>query len=188
MSKPAFVGRFLLLFALLIVLGWATDATARYAALLRATTGTVSPMLTGWWIEPRTDKLGKTETWFHRGDDEMKLLLSLDALALGLLPLFSLLGATPGLGWRRLAFAASAGAASLFALDALILLLYPALVSGTAASDIAGFFLGILTFVGGPIILWFVFTFDRLRDVWRFPGQVAVTRPVQRGKAGKRSR
>lgn len=189
MSKPAFVGRFLALFALLILLGWATDASARYAALLRTATGAVSPVLNGWWIDTRVDKAGKTETWFHRGEDELKLLLSLEALALGLLPLFSLLGATPGLGWKRLTIGAVAGAASLFALDALILLLYPTLVTRSAATDIAGFFLGILTFVGGPIILWFVFTFDRLRDVWRFPGQAPLPRREERGrKTGGRPR
>ena len=187
MSKPAFVGRFLVLFALLIVLGWATDAPARYAAMLRTATGAVSPLLNGWWIETRVDKVGKTETWFHRGDEELKLLLSLEALALGLLPLFALLGATPGLGWKRLAFAAAAGGGSLFALDALILLLYPALVSGTAATELAGFFLGILTFVGGPIILWFVLTFDALRGVWRVPGHAPPVREESGRKTPPRS-
>ena len=30
-----------------------------------------------------------------------------------------------------------------------------------------GTFLGLLTFVGGPVILWFVLTFRQLQAVWR---------------------
>ena len=56
----------------------------------------------------------------------------------------------------------------LFALDLMILLVYPFLVgSPNALTDIAGTFLGLLTFVGGPVILWFALTFRELRDVWR---------------------
>ena len=178
MSKPAFVGRFLAIFALLIVAGWATQATSRYASMLRTTVAAVSPVVTGWWIETRDDG-GKPQVWFRRSgvggtdeaqqDRQLKLLLSLDALALGLLPLLSLFGATPGLGWKRLLGGAAIGVLALFALDSLVLLLYPALVSGGALPDIAGTFLGILTFVGGPVILWFVLTFDRMRGVWRLP-------------------
>jgi hypothetical protein len=170
MSKPAFVGRFLLIFALLIVVGWATDAPRRYAAALRAPAGALSPVLTGRWIETRTDSSGKSETWFRRGEDEpLKLLLSLEALALGMLPLLSLFGATPRLGWKRLATRAALAVLGLFALDIIVLLLYPTLVRRGAVNDIAGTFLGLLTFVGGPVILWFVLTFDQLRGVWRFP-------------------
>src|SRR5262249_13164502 len=88
MSKPAFVGRFLAIFALLIFAGWATEAPARYAGLLRTTVAGVSPVLTGWWIETRDDGSGRLQTWFRRGgtgggeeaqrDRELKLLLSLD--------------------------------------------------------------------------------------------------------------
>jgi hypothetical protein len=199
MSKPAFVGRFLAIFALLIVAGWATQAPSRYAAMLRTSVAAASPVLTGWWIETRDDG-GRIETWFRRGgtggtdeaqrDHELKLLLSLDALALGLLPLLSLLGATPGLGWKRLVACAAIGVGALFALDALVLLLYPALVSGGALPDIAGTFLGILTFVGGPVILWFVLTFDRMRGVWRLPVAPSADRPERTlgTRAGKSPR
>ena len=85
-----------------------------------------------------------------------------------MLPLLSLLGATPGLGAGAIALRALAGIAGLFALDLLILLLYPFLVgSPNAFTDIIGTFLGLLTFVGGPVILWFVLTFKQLRPVWR---------------------
>lgn len=181
MSKPAFVGRFLAVFALLIVLGWATDAPHRYARLLERTAALVTPVTSGWWIEAR-GRYSTREVFFRRGEQELKLLLSLDALALGLLPLLSLFGATPGMGWKRLLPRALAGIAGLFALDLLILILYPYLVSQTAAADILGTFLGILTFVGGPVILWFLLTFDHLGTVWKLDVEPAAPREKPKGK------
>jgi hypothetical protein len=172
MSKPAFVGRFLVVFAALIVLGWATDGPRRYAAALRITASAITPAVSGWWIESRPVGI-KDEVFFRHGEQELKLLLSLEALALGLLPLLSLFGATPRLGWKRMATRAAIGVAGLFLLDLLILVLYPYLVSQTDVADALGTFLGILTFVGGPVILWFALTFDRLRGVWGLEGPQA---------------
>ncbi len=178
MSKLAFIGRFLALFALLILLGWFARAPARYAGALHATANVIAPATSGWWLETRSDQGGTGQLWLRRGEQEMRMLLSLEALALSLLPFLALLGATPGLGWRQLLIRAAIGCAGLFALDLLVLLLYPVLVpSPTAAptttarvaealTDISGTFLGLLTFVGGPVILWFALTFDRLRGVW----------------------
>jgi hypothetical protein len=176
MNKLAFVGRFLGVFALLIVLGWASGAPHRYATALRVTTTALSPVTNGWWLETRTNAAGKEEMRFRRGETELKVLLSLDALALGLLPLLSLIAATPGLGARRLATACALGVAGLFGLDVLVLLLYPYLVSQpNAFTDIVGTFLGLLTFVGGPVILWFLLTFDRLRAVWHLDSEATGT-------------
>ncbi len=167
MSKLAFIGRFLALFALLILLGWFARAPARYAGALHATANLIAPATTGWWLETRNAQGGTGQLWLRRGEQEMRMLLSLEALALSLLPFLALLGATPGLGWRQLLIRAAIGCASLFALDLLVLLLYPSLVSNpNALTDISGTFLGLLTFVGGPVILWFALTFDRLHDVW----------------------
>lgn len=168
-SKLVFVARFLAVFALLIVLGWLTGAPTRYASALRIGASVTSPLANGWSLEERaTAANGRQEIWFRRGTDEMRLQLSLDALALGLLPLLSLLGATPGLGIGRLAACAAAGVAALYLLNLLVLLLYPFLVgSPNAFTDIVGTFLGLLTFVGGPVILWFALTFRQLRTVWR---------------------
>lgn len=167
-AKAAFVARFLAAFAVLIAAGWLTSAPARYAALLREAAALTSPLANGWSLEQRPAPPGKQAIYFRRGSEEMRLQISLEALALGLLPLFSLLGATPGLTPRRLAARAAAGAAALFALDLLVLLLYPVLVGWpNAVTDIAGTFLGMLTFVGGPVILWFALTYSELGDVWR---------------------
>jgi hypothetical protein len=167
-SKAAFIVRFLGVFALLILVGWLTGASPRYAAALRAVASITSPLANGWSLDDRGRTAGRQELWFRRGNDELRLALSLDALALGLLPLLALLAATPGLGPARLAARAAVGAAALFVLDLLVLLLYPYLVgSPNAVTEIAGTFLGLLTFVGGPVILWFVLTYRQLRAVWQ---------------------
>jgi hypothetical protein len=167
-SKVLFVARFLGVFALLIVLGWLTNAPARYASALQAAAAITSPLANGWSIEERPRQAGRQEIYFRRGNDQLRLGLGLEALALSMLPLLSLLGATPGLGAGAIAVRALAGIAGLFALDLLILLLYPFLVgSPNAFTDIMGTFLGLLTFVGGPVILWFALTFKQLRPVWR---------------------
>jgi hypothetical protein len=166
-SKLAFVGRFLAVFAVLIVLGWTTDAPKRYAHALRVVASVVSPLANGWSLEQRAST-GRQEIWFRRGNEQLRLGLGLEALALGLLPMLSLLGATPRLGLARLALCAAAGVAGLFLLDLVVLLLYPFLVgSPNAVTDIVGTFLGLLTFVGGPVILWFALTFRDMRGVWR---------------------
>lgn len=168
-GRGAFVLRFLLLFAALALLGYASGAPRAYARALRLAGSATSPLVNGWTLEDRTTAASiRQEIFFRRGNDQMPLALGLEQLALGLLPLLALLGATPGLGPRALARRAAIGAAALFALDLLVLLVYPWLVgTPNAVTDIAGTFLGLLTFVGAPVILWFALTYDQLRGVWR---------------------
>ena len=167
-GRGGFVARFLLIFAVLATLGWLTRAPHAYAILLRVAGSVTCPLVNGWTLEDRTQPGGRQEIFFRRGNDELRLALGLDQLALGLLPLLALLGATPGLGAHRLASRAAIGVAALFALDLLIVLAYPWLVgSPNALTDIVGTFLGLLTFVGGPVILWFVLTYEQLRGVWQ---------------------
>jgi hypothetical protein len=167
-ARLAFVARFLVLFALLIVIGWYTQAPAGYARVLRLAGSATSPLVNGWSLEQRDESDGHQQIWFRRGNQELRLALGLEHLALGLLPFLSLVGATPGLGVIGLARRAVLGAAGLFGLDLFILLLYPWLVgSPNALTDIVGTFLGLLTFVGGPVILWFALTYTQLRHVWR---------------------
>jgi hypothetical protein len=177
-NKLLFVVRFLAVFAVLAIAGWLSDAPARYASALRVAASITSPLANGWTLEQRPSP-GTQEIWFRRGNDQLRLGLSLEALALGLLPLLSLLGATPRLEPARRAACAAIGIAALFLLDLLVLLLYPFLVPSpnaptglwntvsNATTDIIGTFLGLLTFVGGPVIVWFVLTFRQLRGVWR---------------------
>jgi hypothetical protein len=172
MNRTAFVARFLVLFAVLTIGGWALDAPARYATILAGAAGVTSPVATGWWLEPRPGAAGGTGLWYRSGEQGIPLQLSLEALALGFLPLLALLGATPGIATRRALGGVALGVAGLFLLDLLVLVLYPLLVSRpNPLTDIAGGFLGLLTFVGGPVILWFVLTYDRMQSVWRLGGR-----------------
>jgi hypothetical protein len=167
MARGGFVGRFLLLFALLVAAGWLTNAPRAYATVLRVAASATSPLVNGWTLEDRSTEGGRQEIYYRNGNDQLRLALSLGQLALGLLPLLALLGATPGLGPRRFAIRAAIGIGALFALDLLVVLVYPWLVGNpNAFTDIAGTFLGLLTFVGGPVILWFALTYEQLRGVW----------------------
>lgn len=167
MNKSAFILRFLGVFAVLIVIGATVNAPSYYGRALATATRITSPAINGWWLEERPATSG-SKLWFRAGTAELRLLLSLESLSLGLLPFFALLGATPGLKLRRLLTAAAIGALAFFLLDLVVVLLYPLLVTRpNAVTDITGTFLGLLTFVGAPIILWFALTFDRLRGVWR---------------------
>lgn len=167
MNKSAFVLRFLAMFALLIVIGAALDGPAYYARALTGAARVISPTVTGWWLEERPSATGP-RLWFRAGNKELRLLLSLESLSLGLIPFLALLSATPGLAIRRWLSAAAIGSLAFFLLDLVVVLIYPALVTQpNALTDITGTFLGLLTFVGAPIILWFALTFDRLRNVWR---------------------
>ena len=177
-GRLRFVARFLAVFALLLVAGWLTDAPKHYAALLRGSASIASPLANGWSLEARNPTAtGRQELWFRRGSDQLRLAISLETLALGLLPLLALLAATPRLGLRRFLSRGALGCAGMFGLDLLVLLLYPLLVGASdpqhahsvarATADIVGTFLGLLTFVGGPVILWFVLTLPQLRTTWR---------------------
>jgi hypothetical protein len=167
-SRLIFVGRFLAIFALLAYAGYLTNAPQAYAAAVAAAATVTSPIANGWTFERRDESAGRQQLWFRRGNDQLRFGISLEALALGLLPLLALLGATPRLGPAQLAARTALGIAGLFLLDLLVVLIYPWLVGNpTAVTDIVGTFLGLLTFVGGPVILWFVLTYRELRTIWR---------------------
>jgi hypothetical protein len=84
--------------------------------------------------------------------------------AVGLVPLWALLVATPGLGPRRRIGLVAAGTALCFLLHTLIVVLFPLLVFYTNAfTDVIGTFLGLVVFVGAPVIIWFGLTFRQLQ-------------------------
>lgn len=172
MSVSRFVAVFLTAFAVLVATGGALGFPRGYALALRCAAGIAGPVVGGWWIEERPGPQG-TEVWLRRSTHEVRFALSLDKFALGFYPLLSLLLATPGLSRRRLAARVVGTATALFLLDLAVVLTYPWLVVPGALADIAGFFLGLLTFVGGPVILWFAATFGELQHVWKLSGPVA---------------
>jgi len=56
------------------------------------------------------------------------------------------------------------GTATLLLVDALIVALFPLLVFyKNAFTDVIGTFLGLIAFVGAPVIIWFGLTFRELR-------------------------
>ena len=165
--KFAFVARFLVVFAVLTVLGAATQFPSSYASALEAIGNVTSPALSGWTFERDLTEVPRRQLRFRRGTESMIFQLSLEALALGLLPFLSLMGATPGMTLLERLRAISMGIAGLFVLDLIVLLAYPWMVRNpNAVKDITGTFLGLLTFVGGPVILWFALTYKHLRSVW----------------------
>ncbi len=165
--KTRFLLRFLLVFAILIPLAAATRLPRFYSSALAATATALSPALSGWTLR-RDDAKDPPQLRFRRGAESLPFELSLDAMALGLLPLLSLIAATPGIRWRPRVAAALIGIAGLFLLHLAVVTAYPWMVRNpNAIKDISGTFLGLLTFVGGPVILWFALTYKSLRQVWR---------------------
>lgn len=165
-NKWVFVAKFLIVFAALTILGAVADIPRRYATVLARSAALLTPLTSGWSLEERHSG-GKTRLWFRRGGEQMVLALSLEAMALSLLPLLSLIGATTAPTWSWRLRVIALGVIGLFALDLLVLLLYPALVVDSAISNIGGTFLGMLTFVGAPVILWFALTYPQMRPTWR---------------------
>jgi len=88
-----------------------------------------------------------------------------DALSIGVVPVVALLAATPGLRWRRRLGLMGAGGLLCFAVDTLIVALFPLLVFyKNAFTDVVGTFLGLIAFVGAPVIIWFALTFRELQE------------------------
>lgn len=166
MKKARFLCAFLLAFALLLVVWRWTDGSRWYTHGLLAAASVLGPTLHGWVLE--TDPRGQNSpTWVH-GDKQVHVSIQFDALAVGVVPALALLVATPGLGMRRRAALVVIGAALCFAIDTLIVALFPILVFyKNPFTDVLGTFLGLIAFVGAPVIIWFALTFGQLRQFLR---------------------
>lgn len=169
--KTRFLVRFLIVFAVLVPAGARTGFPRIYASSLASAGAAVAPACNGWLLE-RNPSSGASGLRYRRGSELLPMQINLEALALGVVLLLSLVGATPAVPLRRRARAILLGAGGMFSLHLLVLIAYPWMVHNpNAIKDVAGTFLGLLTFVGGPVILWFVLTYDNLADVWRLgPG------------------
>jgi len=164
--KWRFAAKFSLTFATLSVLWWAVDAPARYRSAALATTQLVSPIVNGWWLD--YDQPGMSEPVMYRsGETRLPMLLQLPALSMGLMPLLSLIVATPGLGVRRTAITAALGIVLYFLVDVVVVLSYPIIMNHpNALKDTLGVFTGLLAFAVAPLGLWFVLTYPVLRSLW----------------------
>ena len=164
MRKVRFLLSCLLVFGALLVVWKLTQASRWYTDGMLALAGVIGPTLHGWVLEPNPEGEGPP-TW-ARGTKRVDLTIQFDALAVGLVPLLALLAATPGLGVRRRAVLMVIGAALNCFVDGLILALFPLLVFyKNAFTDVIGTFLGLIAFVGAPVIIWFTLTFHQLQQM-----------------------
>jgi hypothetical protein len=162
LKKGQFFGTFVVVFALLLVLWEWTDAARWYTDGLLAVAGVVGPALHGWVLE--TDTQAAARPVWVRGGERVQAALQFDALSVSLTLAVTLLAATPGLAWRRRAVLLAVGALLCFAVDVLIVVLFPLLVYyKNPFTDVIGTYLGLLAFVGAPVIIWFALTFHELQ-------------------------
>ena len=162
MKKGRFLGLFLVAFAAFLVVWRLTDAARYYTSGLLRFAGLLGPMLHGWILEFADPSHG-APTWVH-GSERVQAAIQFDALAVGVVPVLALLAATPGLRWRRRVGLMGVGALLCFAIDTLIVALFPLLVFyKNAFTDVIGTFLGLIAFVGAPVIIWFALTFRELQ-------------------------
>lgn len=164
--KRRFALTFLTSFAVLLVVWWWLDVAALYRlAVLRAVQW-ISPVVNGWRLAiDQPNPLG--DAVFRSGPRQLAMLLQLPALSMGLVPLLSLVVATPGLGAWSAALRAAAGAAFYYLLDVAVILAYPWIMDRpNVVKDTLGVFSGLLAFVVAPLGIWFVVTYSALRPLW----------------------
>ena len=159
--------KFLIAFALLLVLwSWINFAHLYRNAVLIAVQR-VSPMVNGWWLEfDKPNVVG--DVVFRFGNRQLAMLVQLPALSMGLVPLLSLIVATPGLRVRQLALRGLIAAALYFLIDIAVVLVYPLIMDQpNVFKDTMGVFTGLMAFVVAPLGLWFVLTYSALRPLWQ---------------------
>jgi hypothetical protein len=166
MKKGRFLCRFLLAFAAALAVWQWAGASHWYARSLLDTARLLGPVLHGWVLEDDPSGQG-LPTWVH-GARRVQASLQFDALAVGLVPVLALLVATSGLGIRHRLRLLGVGALLCFALDTLIVSLFPVLVFyKNPFTDVLGTFLGVVAFVGAPVIIWFTLTYQQLQQSLR---------------------
>ena len=165
--KWRFAAKFLLAFAVLTVLWWKLDIANRYRSTALASAQAISPVVNGWYLY--YDEPGTVDpVVFRTGDRQLPMLLQLPALSMGLMPLVSLIVATPAIGWKRGALTALAGCVLYFLLHVLIVVTYPFIMDRpNVIKDTFGVFSGLIGFVVAPLALWFVLTYPVLRPLWQ---------------------
>jgi len=163
MRKTRFLFNCLVIFGMLLLAWKLTQASRWYTAGMLAVAAAIGPAIHGWVLEPDPDGEGKP-TW-ARGSKRVDLTIQFDALAVGVVPLLALLAATPGIALQRRLLLMLAGTALNFLVDGVILALFPLLVFyKNAFTDVIGTFLGLIAFVGAPVIIWFSLTFRELQQ------------------------
>lgn len=163
MKKLRFVGLFLAVFASFLVVWKVTGAGHWYTEGVLALAGMIGPMLHGWVLEAAAGGRG-VPTWVY-GSNRVQASIQFDAMAVNLVPLVALLAVTPGLRLRRRGAIVLIGAMLYFLVDTLVVALFPLLVFyKNAFTDVIGTFLGLIAFVGAPVIIWFALAFRQLQQ------------------------
>jgi hypothetical protein len=162
MNKVRFLATFLVTFAVFLVVWSKLEASRWYTDAVLACAGVVGPTLHGWVLE-QSAASGGSPIWVH-GNNQVRTAIQFDALAVGVVPVLALLAATPGLTLRRRGVLMLVGASLCFLVDVLIVALFPLLVFyKNPFTDIVGTFLGLIAFVGAPVIIWGALTFRELQ-------------------------
>lgn len=165
-----FAVKFLLAFAAVIVAWWALSLGEVYRDALHWTAGATSPLLTGWWLDTRAVATGGRAV-FRFGADEIPLWLNLPVVAMSLMPLFSLLVATPGQSLKQLLLRLPVAIVACVAIHTAVVLAYPWIMhEPNALKDTVGVFSGLVAFVVTPLGVWFALTYPTLRSLWGFDG------------------
>lgn len=186
--KWRFAAIFLTTFAILTVGWWATEFGDLYRVAAFKAVQVISPIIGGWFLH--FDEPGMAGAVFRRGSQTLPMALRLPALSMGLMPLVSLIVATPGQSIKRIAGAALLGCFLYFAVDVIVVSIYPLFMDqrmGGApetfldiVKDTVGVFSGLLAFVVAPLAIWFVVTYPALRSVWQL---TAPNAEPNRGKS-----
>lgn len=162
MSKGLFLLRFLGGFGLLLGAWHSLGITPLYTRPMLATAGVIGALTHGWLLEP-AGATSPFPVWVS-GPTRIELKVQLDSLAIGLVPLLALLIATPNVPLTRRLRQIGLGVVSSFLLNAIILACFPLLLFyQNDFTDVLGTFIGLVGFVGSPVILWFVLAFSDIR-------------------------
>ena len=165
--KWRFALRFLVMFTILLMLWSWTNFAHLYRNAVLITVQQVSPIVNGWWLQfDKPNSVG--DVVFRFGSRQLAMLVQLPALSMGLVPLLSLIVATPGLRPRQTALRGLIGALLYFLIDVVVVLVYPLIMDQpNVFKDTMGVFAGLLAFVVAPLGLWFVLTYSALRPLWQ---------------------
>ena len=162
MSKLRFLTVFLIAFGLLLGLWTRVDAGAWHRRAILGIASAVGPAVHGWLLVLPAQP-DKHPQWVHN-NVTVDLRIQFDALAVGLVPLWALFIATPGMSPRRRLRGLLLASLGCVLIDAAIVIWFPLLVHHeNAFTDIGGTFLGLIGFVGAPVILWFACSWTELR-------------------------
>ena len=166
MKKGRFLLCFLLVFGAGLMLWQATGAARWYVWALLGTARWLGPLLHGWVLESGA-RPDAAPLWVQ-GERQVQAAVQFDALAVGVVLVTALLLSTPDLPWRRRLRLLATGVTLSFALNCLVVSLFPLLVFyNNPFTDVLGTFLGVVTFVGAPVIIWFTLTYQELQQLLR---------------------